>query len=96
MIGVFISVFKIIMFSVVGGLFYGQSTRIPPGGQKSLWSVSCNADNTSKAVFAKVINLGQFCSMQVRCSFPDCIPGLSPNSIGGHNSIESKSLGTRD
>ena len=69
-IGVFISLLKIIMFAVVGGLFYGQSTKIPPGGQQSLWSVSCNATDSSKAVFSKVIDLGQFCSMQVLSSFP--------------------------
>lgn len=63
--GVGISVFKIIMFAVVGGLFYGESTRIPPGGQQSLWSVSCNGNDPSKAVFSKVIDLGQFCAMQV-------------------------------
>ncbi len=73
-IGVFISVIKIIMFSVVGGLFYGQSTKIPPGGQESLWSVSCNASDSQKAVFGKVINLGQICAMQVVSSFPRACP----------------------
>jgi hypothetical protein len=67
-IGIGISVFKIIMFAIAGSFFLGAS-RVPPGGQQSLWSVSCNADDSSKSLFSKVVDFGQFCAMQV---FPFC------------------------
>jgi|SRR5579859_4830358 len=69
-IGVGISVFKIIMFAVAGSLFLGASRGIPQGGRQSLWTISCNADDSSQAVFSKVVDLGHFCAMQVITQYP--------------------------
>ena len=67
-IGIGISLFKIVMFAIAGSLFLGAS-RPPPaggGGQESLWSVSCNANDTSKSLFSRIENFAQVCAMQVR------------------------------
>jgi hypothetical protein len=65
-IGIGISLFKIVMFAIAGSLFLGAS-RPPPtdGGQESLWSVSCNVSDTSKSLFSRVVNFAQVCAMQV-------------------------------